>query len=112
VGPEFFQTAILIDYPTNLAIAAPSNCEEKYMNKIFALLAAFLLSCSLSFAQTADRPSSNDTSAVDQRDNSPRHDYGWLGLLGLAGLAGLAGRRRAAPETHERTAPTDIRRAA
>ena len=82
------------------------------MTKIFALLATLLLSCSLSFIQSADRPSSNDATTANQTDNTPRHDYGWVGLLGLAGLAGLAGRRRAVPESRDRTVPTDIRRAA
>lgn len=80
------------------------------MTKMFALLATILLSFSLSFAQTPDRPS-GDANTANQTDNSPRHDYGWLGLLGLAGLAGLAGRRRVT-ESRDRTAPSDIRRAA
>ena len=81
------------------------------MKRIFALLATLLLSCSLTFAQTADRPSDNNASTANQTDNSPRHDYGSLGLLGLAGLAGLAGRRRAVTESRDRTG-TDFRRAA
>jgi MYXO-CTERM domain-containing protein len=82
------------------------------MTKIFALLATLLLSFSLSFAQTADRPSGNDTATTNQQTDNG-HNYGWLGLIGLAGLAGLAGRRRTTmTETRDRTGATDIRRAA
>ena len=85
------------------------------MRKIFALLATLVLGFSLSsFAQTADRPAGNNTDATtaNQTDNSPHHDYGWIGLLGLAGLAGLMGRRRGVTENRDRGVPTDIRRAA
>jgi len=83
------------------------------MTKVFTtLLATLILSFSLTFAQTADRPSGNDATTANQPTDN-RHDYGWLGLLGLAGLAGLAGRRREVNQTRDRgTMPTDIRRAA
>jgi MYXO-CTERM domain-containing protein len=82
------------------------------MIKLLALIATMLLSFSLAFAQTADQPRNDGTTTANQQtDNGPHHDYGWIGLLGLAGLAGFAGRRRDARQDRERGA-TEIRRAA
>jgi hypothetical protein len=50
-----------------------------------------LLLSSTAIAQTgasSDASGANQT-ATTQHDDTPHHDYGWIGLLGLAGLAGL-----------------------
>ena len=55
---------------------------------LLVLVAALTLSGS-AIAQTGDTAGSSANSGTQRVDDTPHHDYGWIGLLGLIGLAGL-----------------------
>ncbi len=57
---------------------------------ILVLVAALTLSGS-AFAQTGsgDTAGSSANTGAQRVDDTPHHEYGWIGLLGLLGLAGL-----------------------
>ncbi len=59
-------------------------------NSILVLVAALALSAS-AVAQTGSSDSAGSTAnnGTQRVDDTPHHDYGWIGLLGLLGLAGL-----------------------
>lgn len=61
------------------------------MKNIFLGLVAAVAISGTAFAQTStpDSASSNPSASTQRVDDTPHHDYGWIGLLGLLGLAGL-----------------------
>jgi MYXO-CTERM domain-containing protein len=61
------------------------------MRKFLSVCATAVLLSTLGFAQATARPQSNDNQS--QYEETPRHDFGWIGLLGLLGLGGLVRRR-------------------
>ncbi len=59
-------------------------------NALLGLVAVAAIS-GTAFSQTStpDSAGSNTSASTQRVDDTPHHDYGWIGLLGLAGLAGL-----------------------
>ena len=90
--------------------AASQDYGGGFMKKLLAVCATALLFTTLGLAQGTASPRSS-TDNQQYSDDSPRHDYGWVGLLGLAGLGGLLGRRNTANRSAE-LHNVDSRRAA